>query len=160
MVGGQAKRRNLVCPLSESGFNSRAHFEFFRTCPMVRLSFSSFVGPAVLLVASCRNFRPGVYYVAIPRERIKGPEFEKDDRISRSCCPHYDRIAPLFFAADGGPPNGWLFGCVSCYLLPPDEPFQRRRREYSGTQAFCGVVILFARSLKEVVGLTPPPPRA
>ena len=119
---------------------------------------SSFVGPAVLLVASCRNFRPGVYYVAIPRERIKGPEFEKDDRISRSCCPHYDRIAPLFFAADGGPPNGWLFGCVSCYLPPPDEPFQRRRREYSGTQAFCGVVILFARSLKEVVGLTPPRP--
>ena len=102
MVGGQAKRRNLVCPLSESGFNSRAHFEFFCTCAMVRLSFSSFVGPAVLLVASCRNFRPGVYYVAIPRERIKGPEFEKDDQeAGRSCCPHYDRIAPLFFAADG-----------------------------------------------------------
>ena len=120
MVGGQAKRHNLVCPLSESGFNSRAHFEFFRTCAMVRLSFSSFVGPAVLLVASCRNFRPGVHYVAIPRERIKGPEFEDDDQeAGRSCCPHYDRIAPLFFAADGGPPNGWLFGCVSCYLPPP-----------------------------------------
>ena len=155
MVGGQAKRHNLVCPLSESGFNSRAHFEFFRTCAMVRLSFSSFVWPAVLLVASCRNFRPGVYYVAIPRERIKGPEFEKDDQeAERSCCPHYDRIAPLFFAADGGPPDGWPFGCVSCCLPPPRRTVAAKapRIQWDATVLSC--------SQPERGGRPDPPPPA